>query len=332
LNKFYKVDNPAYKRAKALMPFLQEATDTEQQHFFSIHHVATYRVVLDSMHNFDFRFSNNEAVLSDDVFGTLFILEKLVFYTKDRIRQRWQARSIANLITDLLYYGNDSEMRIKAVNLLLQFMDIMRQSCDQAVIKVFACSVNFEPFCERDALSLHAFFSSRQLAAQNEAFLFARPKVLPHVEQRKAENESILQQLLRFASADADKDEYRFMFWFDLLKTKIFPNLYPAVCQSIGIVDEPGSEKATGFRPDCPPALQVCVITWLIDCLNLPELASLIFNSDDNMKIVMEIFRQTFLLDLDNANPIMSVINMYRRWIQGVCFIVLEFVNSMCAF
>ena len=77
LNKFHKTENNPGKRAKALLSFLSEANDLDQRHFFSLHYVAVYRLVLDAMHHLDHISSNHTNVI-EDAYDILYILEKLM--------------------------------------------------------------------------------------------------------------------------------------------------------------------------------------------------------------------------------------------------------------
>jgi len=124
----------------------------------------------------------------------------------------------------------------------------------------------------------------------------------------------MLDNILNFIAADVRRK--RFPFWFDLLKNRILPTLYPAVCTVLRLGVTQASEQAVGsalppvgmvlnnpgFRPECPPEIQAVMVQWLTRCVRVPELCNVLLGDELNTKLVLEIFRQTFTMPVSSAD------------------------------
>lgn len=318
LARFRKTDNPAMKRAKALMEYLPDSSTLETQEFFRQEYSSVYRVILDALHQFDYKFINeNQNVPMTEVINVLKILKKLMTNMENRIRQRWQARSISSLITELVMYDNNFQIRCHGVDLLMTFMDILRDVADNSVLLIFRHVVNFIPFCNPTKDKLKHWFSQKQLIGHSSVFSFAKRDNLEEVsdEDRCVEEAHLLQNVLAFTSRHKRSDH--FQFWFNLLKVYIFPILYPAFCQNNGFYDNKDEKKTTGFRPEAPAQVQVIVVKWLIDAMEDKVLESNICGERENLNFVMEIFRQTFTLPIEYSEDIVTVIKCFEGWVKG---------------
>lgn len=127
----------------------------------------------------------------DEVVEVFNVLERLMLDIPDLIQKRWQARSIGplsarscalrllrssqpafdcvcvgNMITDLLAYDNRFKIRLRGLELLLNFIDILKDASDQAILSCFADTINFVPFCDVYP-KVKPWFQSRSLFGQS---------------------------------------------------------------------------------------------------------------------------------------------------------------------
>ncbi len=180
------------------------------------------------MHHFAHISSRNDAVAIDAVLDVLSILGQLLTTMQELIHKGWQARSIGNLIRELVMWDNRWEIRRKGVELMLAFCDVLRGSCDNTVLAVFGSLVNYVPFCTERNKLLKAFFVTKTLCAKSENFksenFFANQSETPPVARQMDESLQVLQMIL-YKATSKHHDQESFDFWFTLLEERIFPHL-----------------------------------------------------------------------------------------------------------
>jgi predicted transcriptional regulator of viral defense system len=180
---------------------------------------------LDCLQKFDYvHSSKHEVVPIEDVSEVLDVFKQMIDDIKDRLQKKWQARSIANTILQLLDYENGFVIRGKGTELLLKFLDILNHSIekekDQTMTRALAGCVNFLPFCgpfqEKTKTILETY-----AIRERENISYAKSPT-PQTEE---ESIKLLKIILAFV-----KDPERvsnFAFWIRMLHENIFIQLYP---------------------------------------------------------------------------------------------------------
>eukprot|EP01135_Chromosphaera_perkinsii_P003053 Nk52_evm35s233 gene=Nk52_evmTU35s233 len=108
-----------------------------------------------------------------------------------------------------------------------------------------------------------------------------------------------------------------FNYLFTLFKTYYLTLMYPEVCRRIGLLPQ---EPAVGF-PVCPKQIQSVMVPWMVNCCvgnaSVYEgIREVLYSSVENIAIVQEVFRQTFLLPFSYNLFMQLTIRVYQHWIH----------------
>merc|ERR1711991_542474 len=83
------------------------------------------------------------------------------------------------------------------------------------------------------------------------------------------------------------------------------------VFKTVGLV---GADENIGFYPQCPITLQECIIDNFTTWLKASGITAILFNSDDDASILIETFRQSFMLPSSHIVVIQKSIKLYESW------------------
>jgi hypothetical protein len=230
LKPFFKEDLAPIKRIKALTAWRSAVPVAERVETHNTHCSLVYKVVLDALQKFEFLASSKkEQVQLDEALETIDAFYWMMEDVREKVQKKWQAKSITNMIVQMLDYDNVHPLRVKGVVVLLKFLDILcggdqfatgntaESEWSQALLKAVGSCVNFGP-CAK-------FFSEKVKSALEvnsarflDGFSYAK-RTMPQTEE---ETIQLFKTVLDFV-----KESQNFDFWINTLYEYLFPQLYP---------------------------------------------------------------------------------------------------------
>ena len=111
---------------------------------------------------------------------------------------------------------------------------------------------------------------------------------------------------------DMFQKEEQFDFWWGLFKARVAPILYPRECQELDLLN---SADDMGFRERCPYKFHVLVINMLLDSLQSPKKSEVLYGNEQDVFLLLLIFRQSFQLPPSEFDLLNSMLKTYRAWI-----------------
>jgi hypothetical protein len=245
------------------------------------------------------------------------------------IRGKFQSRSIITLLKNFLHHFSNRKLREEALKILLKYLDLLETDApsDIKVVLVNAMDwLHWLPFAERGSLIEKQCKDSTYIIRTDESpYSFCLPPPgcrLPSESERKDISKNLLMIVLNFAgphgasrAAPGSLRISSFSFWIDLLKSCVFPVLYPTPCQKFGYFN--AANKCVGFSRGCPPNLQEVVVKWLLSCLEDPACCETIITHLDNFEIALEILLQTTKLPVRFTPVIKTAMKECAVWTKG---------------
>lgn len=109
-------------------------------------------------------------------------------------------------------------------------------------------------------------------------------------------------------------NEGQFAFWWKFFKSRVAPILYPHECQSLELLNKMDD---FGFRQpfNCPHQIHQLVLSMLLDCLETPKKAAVLYETDKDIYLMLLIFRQSFLFPPQYFEYAQKMLKVYRSWI-----------------
>lgn len=131
-------------------------------------------------------------------------------------------------------------------------------------------------------------------------------------EKPISENEQLT--LISMFCSFIRSNEGQFSFWWKFFKSRIAPILYPHECQSLELLNKLDD---FGFRQpfNCPHQIHQLVLSMLLDCLETPKKASVLYETDKDIYLMLLIFRQSFLFPPQYFEYAQKMLKVYRSWI-----------------
>ena len=304
LAKFFHEGTPPLKRLKALEEYVHECTPLEKKEVLSENPKMVYGILLDCLYTLDFACERGSGADVTDVLNVLTMLGDLLDAIPAMVRGRWNARSIGQVLSSLLMHRTNWELRRKGMILIVRFIDLMGVKSPSDIKGMLEDAMDFLPFAPPgSALEHHC--RSANYAGKQGSYSFCKQQPDSTFSAHVQADRSLLSlvHILRYIRAENHQRFSSFDFWLQMLKTRIFPTLYPRLCQKYGYFNarinpdnpdnsiherkegnidlssrtspENDSKRNTcvGFSK-CPPHLQEVISKWLLSCFSDASLAA----------------------------------------------------------
>jgi hypothetical protein len=236
LKTFFKEDAAALKRLKCVITWKSSVQPHERTEFHELYCALIYKLVLDVLQKYDFAYlSKRESVNMEEACEVVDVFYQMMEDIRDKLQRRWQARSIANMIVQMIDYDNVHAIREKGIVILLKFLDILNANPAQAsadkegntaLLKAFGSCVNFLPCAH--------FFSEKVKTALEvdairftDGFSFAKRGA----PQTESETIQLLRVVLNFIKNASNVD-----FWAKAIYENLFPQLYPFAYDGVSTI------------------------------------------------------------------------------------------------
>lgn len=108
------------------------------------------------------------------------------------------------------------------------------------------------------------------------------------------------------------KSSDHFDFWWNFFKTRMAPILYPTECKNLDLMDK---SLDIGFAGKCPCRIHLMVIDMILERLEHPQSAHILYGSFKDISLFVMIFRQSFSLMPQYYETVSKLVRIYRAWI-----------------
>jgi len=225
---------------------------------------------------------------NSEVADMMLILRNVLTHLSELIRKKWQTRSIAAVLEKLLYKENKISVREPAFTLLLIFLEAV-QVLEAPQVDLFASAIDMSVFA----------VGPNQSTRYRKVALTAPDKTCVLVPSNNAGNPENSVKLWEDMLAYITNKPAVFEFWMDHLKKQYFSIFYPDVSKRVGISDDD-----CGFPAYCPHPIQKVNITHLALWLSNPQISTILWSSEENIQLILEMFRQCCKLPISYADTI----------------------------
>eukprot|EP01104_Vermistella_antarctica_P013529 TRINITY_DN4112_c0_g1_i3.p1 TRINITY_DN4112_c0_g1~~TRINITY_DN4112_c0_g1_i3.p1 ORF type:complete len:1259 (-),score=365.16 TRINITY_DN4112_c0_g1_i3:66-3842(-) len=298
LNNFFDKNASLSKRFKSMTSYVERASDEELNRFFNEHFYMIYGVFLDTFSAYESNCKKNKHS-SSEVQDLLTVLRNVLVHLAELVRKRWQIRSIASVLEKVLYKENKHAIRQNGFELLIYFLEAVGTP-DDAQIDVFGSAIDLQVFLPEHAGTT---FPAPTLSAPDKTGVLS-PSSTPNTIENGV-------QLLELLLDHMTQRPENFEFWFELFKTKYLIIFYPSVCEKIGLLTSQESKK--GFHPHAPHQVQTVIISRLGTWMRNDHIVKILWTSEQNVDIMLEIYRQSCYLPIRCDNTIKKSIAVYRN-------------------
>lgn len=300
LANFFKEKEKSSKRYKAIISYVESnPPESDERKFFNEQYEGIFQVLWERLEESDEMFRKGKNL--KELIQMLDILKKILTYIQQVINSRWNMEKIGTIISRCLLYNNQQPVRQAGFELLLYFIEALQNSMEEQHQTMFATAINLYPFLEKDIVLKH--FPKEP---PTDALLPSVPPVPPS----KKDAAELLDYFLEFITNKSSN----FLFWFNMFKEKYLMTFYPKIFQELRLMDK---YDDTGFKNLCPPEIQAVIIDKLITWSDRPQIFGIIWDSNSNGPIMLEINRQSCLIPLSFAATIKKSMQLYRSWLMN---------------
>ncbi|KAJ6252709.1 rho gtpase-activating protein [Anaeramoeba flamelloides] len=282
---------------------VSNVTNEEQNKFFKNTHAEIFSLITSSFHGRVTSVRKNKIKLpSNSDYNILFgLTENLFHYSKDIIQSRWEFEAFYELLEFLCSINNKPTTREKGFHLLLLFVNTLGENVDNRTLSLIQSAINFDPFMKDYGVN------SVRLTIVPITTPVIGTSVKEKYKNTKEERLKLFNILLDFISNKTTNIE----FWIHLFLKSFIPTLYPNIAKQTGLLRE---DIETGFKSHCPYELQSILIGHVLEWVKKPKLTTFLFENIQNKQILLEIFRQSFLLPIEYDEIVYKVLENYKSW------------------
>eukprot|EP01094_Clydonella_sp_ATCC50884_P008894 TRINITY_DN1843_c1_g1_i2.p1 TRINITY_DN1843_c1_g1~~TRINITY_DN1843_c1_g1_i2.p1 ORF type:complete len:1500 (-),score=588.09 TRINITY_DN1843_c1_g1_i2:141-4463(-) len=304
LKNFFDKNASLKKRWTSLISYVERATADELNKFFNENFYMIYGVFLDTFSAYEANCKKSKHS-TREIEDILMILKNVLIHLAELIRRKWQTRSIATILLKVLCKENKMSVRVLGFELLLMFLEAVGVP-EPSQVELFASAIDLSPF--------QTAYSQITLRNQPVSAPDKQSVLLPSSGSQNGEQQAV--QLFDILLEYVSQKPSNFEFWFDLIKEQYFTAFYPEVCKSIGLL----KDDNTGFKPYCPHQLQAVLISKLKVWMKNDQIVSVLWSKEDNVQIMLEIYRQSCRLSIQCDETIKEGIDVFKSlfWSSSV--------------
>jgi len=300
LRPFFDKNAGLGKRWKSLTSYNEKAGVEDLNKFFNENFYMIYGVFLDTFSAYENNCKKGRHSASE-VTDVMEVLRNVLIHLSELIRKKWQTRSIAAVLEKLLYKENKINVRVSGFGLLLIFLEAV-QTLETSQIELFASSIDLTVFAV--GANQGARFRRVALSAPDKTSV-----LVPSNTAGLPENSvKLWEDMLDYVTNKPGV----FGFWIDHLKKQYFSIFYPEVSKRVGIVDDD-----FGFPACCPHPIQRVNISRLAQWMNNEQISSILWSSEENIQLMLEMFSQSCKLPIAYADTIKEAINLFQNLFLG---------------
>eukprot|EP01114_Cavostelium_apophysatum_P016785 TRINITY_DN4844_c0_g1_i3.p1 TRINITY_DN4844_c0_g1~~TRINITY_DN4844_c0_g1_i3.p1 ORF type:complete len:1456 (+),score=431.48 TRINITY_DN4844_c0_g1_i3:258-4625(+) len=291
------------KKFKSLVSYCESAPSAiEVKVFFEKEAYNVWAVFLDTFQHYE---QQQKISKKDDkdIEKLLHILRRFLIYLPSKIKEKWQIRSISNILDKILYIENKHEIRMVGLELLLIFLEDL-ETPDPGQANLLGAAIDLEPFKADYQKKITLPFKS-PAAADKNVVLFPSP-VLPSREDSVA----LIGALLDYMGSHSNS----FPMLWNLFRSQYLVLFFPDVCKDVGILDR---FSDIGFPNHCPYDIVAVIVSKITPWANIDVIMKTIWCSKENTAIMMELFRQACILPFNYVDTTRVAVHCYRRLFLG---------------
>ncbi|XP_049848258.1 uncharacterized protein LOC126313351 [Schistocerca gregaria] len=286
LKKSFDKTLPAISRLKFLFEYLEKCNEAEAQAAFEINDFEIFSLAHECYNLHEIQCNKGKSN-SQLIFQLHLLLKKILTYLKSNVNQRWQVRTIYNILEKSLGIINKRALRLAALENLFLFYQAL-ENPEKDFLTLLVEALNLHVFIP-DYIGTHIQLPMHPLIPKTA--LSARDSSNP--TSSKEESVEMLKKVLSFVENQKDS----FEFWFKILMERVILFLYPLPCKKLGLLQE---DDSSGFIVRCPTELQFEIFRYFLEWLDNPDYRNIMWKNAE--PVLMESFRQSCLLPITDQS------------------------------
>ncbi|PRP77100.1 putative leucine-rich repeat receptor-like protein kinase [Planoprotostelium fungivorum] len=296
LKEFNDTKAPLSKRFKSLITFTEAASDDELGPFFQKDAYNIWQVFLDTFQAYEQQKTPRKF---EEIERLLSIMRKIFVFLPQKIKEKWQIRSIAAIIEKLLDRNNRYEVRQLGLELLIMFLDDL-DSPESAQNSAFGAVADLSVFVP--AYPNAKIILPNKIPSADGAALLLPALGPPSVD----DTVRIVEHFLTIITNNLRL----FPLGWSLFKKYYIVYFYPDISKELGLLDK---HSDYGFPIHSPFEMQNILIPKLKVWLGHRECLNVLWATQTDVGLLMEIYKQTLFLPVEHIETTRQSVQIFHN-------------------